>query len=293
MENLRFADNLDGEAVVALGLPVPRLVLAGLGAASAWAVAELPLPAVLRVGAAGLLVLTTAILAWGRVQGVSVARWAWLALAYAGRVVAAFGEGQRQWVEADSEVGDRPGPFGQEPGPALVAFLSLGPGVGCTAVCRAVATRLRVEVREIGEGARGRPVRGLWVVADRQVGDRTALVLLDWGSAWRDRARRSQVAGVVLVWDGVELFPGELAGGMAALRRSFPGVELLVTLNRAGSASGLRDQISGAGARLAAAIPVDPRLGQQDATKTAGPEQPSAAGVRALAREVLAASRSW
>jgi hypothetical protein len=292
MENLRFADNLDGEAVVALGLPVPRLVLAGLGAGSAWAVAELPLPAVLRLGAAGLLALTTAILAWGKVQGVSVARWAWLTLAYGGRVVAAFGEGRRQWVEADSEVGERPGSFGGEPGLPPVAFLSLRPEVGCTTVCRAVATRLRAEVREIREGSPGRPVGGLWVVADRDGGDRTAL-LLDWGTAWRDRPRRTRLAGVVLVWDGIELFPGELANGMAALRRSFPGVEPLVALNRAGSASGLSDQIGGAGARLVAAIPVDERLGQPDVTQIAGPEQPSAAGVRALAREVLAASRSW
>lgn len=293
MNNLRFADNLDGEAVVALGLPAPRLILAGLGAASAWALSELPLPDPLRLGTAGLLALTTAILAWGRVQGVSLARWTWLALGYAGRVVTASGRGSPQWVDADSRPDERPVDSGLEPDLPLIAFLSLRRGVGCTSVCRAVAIQLRGSAREGVGGSRGRSAAALWVVADPQGGAKPSLLLGDWGSGPQNRPSRTRVTGLVLVWDGEEVFPGALADKVVALQRSFPGVEVLVAVNRASSASGLSARIAGAGARLAGAIPVDECLGDPDLTPLEATALTSADGVRALAREVLAASRSW
>jgi hypothetical protein len=121
MEDFRFADNLDGEAVIALGLPAPRLILAGLGSAGAWALAELPLPAALRLSAAAVLALTTAILAWGKVQGVSVARWAWFSLGFAGRGVATWTEGHQEWVSAELGPGAERGSLGSEACPTLVA----------------------------------------------------------------------------------------------------------------------------------------------------------------------------
>jgi hypothetical protein len=101
LDKLRFADNLDGEAVVALGLPAPRLILAGLGAGSAWAIAEMALPVPLRLGMASLVALATVALAWERVQGVSLARWAWLCLGYLGRLILAGNEEPAQRVDAE------------------------------------------------------------------------------------------------------------------------------------------------------------------------------------------------
>lgn len=101
LDNLRFADNLDGEAVVALGLPASRLCLAALGAIMAWVLAELPLPPPLRLSAACLMVLGTIVLVWGRVHGVPLARWAWLALGYASRLALAGHESTDHRVDLE------------------------------------------------------------------------------------------------------------------------------------------------------------------------------------------------
>lgn len=102
MDSLRFADNLDSEAVVALGLPGPRLTLAGLGAAGSWGLTALPAPLALRLALAALLALTTAMLAWARIEGVSLARWSWLGAGYLGRRAQDWSPGRRRWFAADS-----------------------------------------------------------------------------------------------------------------------------------------------------------------------------------------------
>jgi hypothetical protein len=293
MDNLRFADNLDGEAVVALGLPAPRLILAGLGTAGAWALTELPLPGAVRLGAAGLLALTTAALAWGKIQGVSSARWAWLTLRYLGRVASTSREGRHLWVEAESGSDRLPGAEGLEQGPPLVAFLSLRPGVGCTALCRAVGAQLQAEAVDLGGSGQDRSATAIWVVPAKDGEKRPRLLLGDWGSGPPGPPPSVRLAGLVLVWDGGEAFPGQLADQVAALRRTYPEVQVMVALNRAGPASGLSSQIAGAGAPVAAAIPVDERLGDPALTQLQAAARPSADGVRALVRGVLAASRLW
>ncbi|MGC1183753.1 MAG: hypothetical protein WBA31_01195 [Candidatus Dormiibacterota bacterium] len=102
MDNLRFVDNLDGESAVALGLPASRLCLAALGAIMAWVLADLPLPAPLRLSAAGLVAVATIILVWGKVHGVPIARWAWLALGYATRLALAGSENTDHRVDLES-----------------------------------------------------------------------------------------------------------------------------------------------------------------------------------------------
>ncbi|HUY09075.1 MAG TPA: hypothetical protein VMW80_06450 [Candidatus Dormibacteraeota bacterium] len=292
MDTFRFADNLDGEAVVALGLPVSRLVLAGLGSACAWAVADLPLPAPLRLGGAGLLALTTAILAWGKVQGVSVARWAWLFLGFSSRLATSTGEFHHRWVDADPGPREPPGTWSPDEDAALVAFLSLRPGVGCTTVFQAVKNQLRANGQEIGGGSQAGSDGLLWAVANRHGSNRPALLLLDWGTGPQNRPLGSRLAALILVLDGNESHHGELTDKVAMLRRHFSGVEVLVALNRAQSSSGLRAQIAGAGARLAGAIPVDRRLGDWNPASMTATAPPAADAVRMLAREVLAASRS-
>lgn len=293
MEDFRFADNLDTEAVVALGLPAPRLVLAGLGAATVWAVAELPLPDPVRLGAASFVALTTVVLAWGKLQGVSVARWAWLAMGYVARVTAWSGEPRHRWVDADASSGQGRDHPGSDRGAPLVAFLSLRRGAGCTTVCRAVATHLGAEPQQPRDGLSDWPTAALWTVADRSRGHRSAFFLIDWGSGPRNRPAGSRLAGLILVWDGVEPATGDLADQVPYLLRDFPGVEVLVALNRAGPAGGLSARISGAGARLAASLPSDERLADGHLIPAGAPAAPSADGVKVLAREVLAASRSW
>ncbi|HVB14415.1 MAG TPA: hypothetical protein VNH38_06650 [Candidatus Dormibacteraeota bacterium] len=293
IENFRFADNLDGEPVVALGLPAPRLILAGLGATCSWALAEVPSPAPVHLGAACLLALTTAILAWGKVQGVSLARWTWLALCFAGRTVTAHQVDRHQWVDTDS--GSDCSPRSSSPSTAqrLVAFVSVRPGVGCTALCHAVANQLRVQAGRSASGSHHQAAAPLPVGAELAGGRRTELLLCDWGSGPPGLPYPGRVSGLVLVWDGAEVFGGQLMDHVAALRRSFPGTPLLVAVNRAGPAAGLAARIAGAGARLAATIPVDDRLGHPELTLAEAAARPSAEGVRTLVREVVAASRSW
>ncbi|HUY24204.1 MAG TPA: hypothetical protein VMV09_02715, partial [Candidatus Saccharimonadales bacterium] len=87
MDSFRFSDHLGSEPEIALGLTAPRLGLAGLGAALAWALTEAPGPAAIRLGAAALVVTASATVAWGRFQGVSLARWSWLAVLYVARAL--------------------------------------------------------------------------------------------------------------------------------------------------------------------------------------------------------------
>ncbi len=85
MPPLVFTDRLEGEEVVALGLPARRLALAGLGGAMVWAVSQLPLPLPLRLLLVLPISLTVAVLAWGRVQGASAAQWAAAAVGFSVR----------------------------------------------------------------------------------------------------------------------------------------------------------------------------------------------------------------
>jgi hypothetical protein len=101
------------------------------------------------------------------------------------------------------------------------------------------------------------------------------------------------VIALVLVWDGVEVHPGELAAKLGSLRWAYPEAGLLAVLNRAGPASDLGSRIAEAGARLVGTIPFDHSMGTpaQRTGERAAP--PSAGGVHALALAVLAASKSW
>lgn len=293
MDSLRFADNLDNEAVVALGLPAPRLALAGLGAAGSWALTELPAPAPVRLGLACLLALTTATLAWGRLEEVSLARWSWLALGYARRVVEARWGADHRWF--DAEPGPSPGP-GLGAGrrePACVGFLSVRPGSGCSAVCRAVASELEATAGNPGGHAgdqRGMPI---WLVPAQDRGSTPALILCDWGSEPPCEPPGTRLTGVVVVWDGVEAFPHQLASQVGVLRGTHPAAPVLVALNRAGPSTGLASLVLGAGASLVAAFPEDRSLGDLDRTVSEAVQRPSAAGVRALARAVVATSGHW
>jgi hypothetical protein len=99
--------------------------------------------------------------------------------------------------------------------------------------------------------------------------------------------------GLVLVWDGIEAYPGELAGKVASLRCAYPEAYLLAVLNRAGPAGDLSARIAKAGARLACTIPFDRSLGTLAQSASKDPAAPSTEGVRSLALTVLAASKSW
>ncbi|MGC1908221.1 MAG: hypothetical protein WA809_01280 [Candidatus Dormiibacterota bacterium] len=287
MDTFRFADNLDGEAVVALGLPAYRLLLLGLGSASAWAVAEVPLPTPLRLGVAGLLALTTGTMSWGKVQGVSVARWSWLCLGFASRLASASAEFHSRWIDTDPGSTESEVTGSQDDGPGLVAFLSLRAGVGCTTVCRAVKSQLLANAQESGDGQLVGSEFSSRVEAGR------IPMLLDWGTGPQNRPLGSRLVGLILVWDGEESYRDEFSDKVALLRRRFPGVVVLVALNCAQSSAGLRTQIAGAGARLAAAVPVDGRPGDGKRASLTATTAPASDGVKMLAREVLAASRSW
>ncbi|MGH7643673.1 MAG: hypothetical protein ACRENX_11825 [Candidatus Dormibacteria bacterium] len=293
MDNLRFADNLDGEAVVALGLPAPRLVLLGLGAASAWAAGGLPLPDPLRLGAAGLVALVTARWAWGRVRGVSLARWSWLALGYVSRSVTAVKPSDWQSLEAEFDTTPRPELRAAIPSAKAVAFVAMRSGVGCTSVCRAVASQLLVAPQPALAGSRLEEAGAKWIPADLQGSSCPPLLLCDWGAGAQNLPPQSQVVGLILVWGGEEDAPGALRTKVLNLHQSFPGVEVLAVLNRAGAAAVLSTRIASAGARLAATIPVDPQLGESNLGQRRSADSPSALGVSLLAREVRALSHSW
>jgi hypothetical protein len=271
MDSFRFSDSLDSEPVVALGLTAPRLGLAGIGAAAAWALTDLPGPAPVRLGAAGLMALISSTLAWGRFQGVSLARWSWLAIRYAGRALQRDVGTRRQWVDADSGWAADSQTEIFEPSASGVAFVSLQPGIGCSSVCRAVGAHLEAEAENAGPN----------------------LILYDWGSRPGAERREARVTILVLVWDGIEVYPGQLADEISALRCAYRLASLLVALNRAGPATHLGSLIAATGARLVCAIPTDPRLGAPTQSPMEALSRPSADGVRALARSVLAASKSW
>jgi len=284
LEGLRFADNLDGEAVVALGLTTGRLLLAGLGAAAAWGLAETPSPAPVRIGAAAMVALATSGLAWGRVRGVSVARWSWLLVCFAGRLLASSRDENDRWF--DAEPGSEKSPIGHlgSPGRGLVAFVGSRPGVGCSSVRRAVAHELEsVTSPELPGGTAGSACQDLRRPAP--------LLLCDWGTEAARCPPGAHLAAVVIVWDGIELYPCQLAGQVDALRGRFPDAEVLIAANRAGPATGLSARIAAAGARLVAAIPVEDRLGDRTHPGLGRSEHPSGEGIRTLARAVLAISR--
>ncbi|MGA8207334.1 MAG: hypothetical protein WB801_11225 [Candidatus Dormiibacterota bacterium] len=278
MDSFRFSDHVGSEPEIALGLTAPRLGLAGTGAALAWALLEAPGPALIRLGATAPVVLTTAMLAWGRVQGVSLARWFWLAIQYLGRSVQDRRErGEPVDLGSDLSAYSKTGTL--ERGALGVAFVSLRRGAGCTSVCRAVGIELAAAEERAVRSPSGRSSPNL--------------ILYDWGSQLADELGGGPLMAVVLVWDGIEAYPGQLAGELSALRCAHPLAFLLVTLNRAGPAGQLSWRIAEAGARLICTIPVDRTLGRPDPRPTEALAPPSAEGVRTLANALLAASSSW
>ncbi|HEY6538619.1 MAG TPA: hypothetical protein VI138_06220 [Candidatus Dormibacteraeota bacterium] len=289
MDNLRISDNLNGEALVALGLPAPRLVLAGLGAMGIWALAELPLPAGVRLVVASLLGVSTALLAWGKAEGVSLARWAWLALGYLCRSIGASQRRPPQWFAAERA----PEVLRSDPRPGwgwtMVAFLGIRPLVGCTTVFRAVAAHLERTRPELGIGGL-EDLTPEWPGA-RERGHRPRLA--DWGTSSSRTTKANELAAVVLVWDGRERFVGELADRATAIQRELPGVPALVVLNRSGPAVDLAAQIAEVGGRLISTVPFDPTLA--DAIRPFDPStwSPAAGGVQAAASAVLAVFATW
>ena|GEM_PF-6097703 len=278
MDSFQFSDHLDTEPEIALGLTAPRLGLAGLGAAAAWALAEVPVSAPLRLAAAALVALTTSTLAWGRVQGVSVARWSWLAVRYLGRNLGGPGD-RHHSIDPDPGALEDPQRGGAHPGALGVAFLSLRPRSGCSSVVRAVAAELEVLAAGVIRAPGAGPV--------------AKLILHDWGSRPDREFWDGRVIGLVLVWDGCEAYPGQLEATLKGLRCAHPLAFLLTALNRAGAATDLSSRITAAGARLVCSIPTDSSLGTSTWRTSEACARPSAAGIRALADAVLVAAKTW
>jgi hypothetical protein len=278
MDSFQFSDHLDSEPEVALGLTAPRLGLAGLGAAGAWALTELPIPAPVRLGAAVLVAMTASTLAWGRVQGVSLARWSWLAVHYVGRVLESPGD-RGHSVDPDSGMIANSPSGAIHPGYLGVAFLSLRPRTGCSSVCRAVGAELEALAAGIRRSPGGGPVPNL--------------ILHDWGSWQVNQSRGGRVIGLVLVWDGSEAYPGQLEATLKDLRCAHPMAFLLAALNRAEPASRLSSRITAAGAQVVCSIPTDQCLRATAWSAVGASPPPSAEGVRALADAVLAAAKTW
>lgn len=278
MDSFRFSDHLGSEPEIALGLTAPRLGLAGMGAGTAWALTEAPGPAAIRLGAAVLVVTTTAVLAWGRVQGVSLARWSWLAVLYVGRSLEGRGE-PGHTIDLGSHISATSQTGSLEADALGVAFVSLRPGTGCSCVCRAVGAELKAAAESAGRSS--------------GAGSLPNLILYDWGSRQVEESRGGRLIGLVVVWDGIEGYPGELVGRLGSLRCAYPEAFLLAVLNRAGPARDLSSRIGEAGARLVGTLPFDRSLGTPAPRTSEEPAPPSAGGVRRLALAVLAASRSW
>jgi hypothetical protein len=278
MDSFQFSDHLDSEPEVALGLTAPRLGLAAFGAVAAWALTELPVPAPVRLGAGSIVAITASTLAWGRIQGVSLARWSWLAVRYAGR---AFGSPADRDHSIDQNSGVIAASEGRviDPYVVAVAFLALRPRTGCSSVCRAVASELEA-MRAMA-----------WLPPE--AGPVPRLILHDWGSRQWTEPRGGRVIGLVLVWDGLEAYPGQLEAALETLRCAHPLAFRLTALNRAGPAAGLSSRIAGAGARLVCSIPTDPSLGKSAPRPAAPSRRPSEEGVRALAGAVLVAAKTW
>jgi len=278
MDSFRFSDHQGSEPEIALGLTAPRLGLAGLGAGVAWALSEAPGPAAIRLGAAALVVTTIATLAWGRVQGVSLARWSWLTVLYVGRALEGRGKPGHP-IDLGSRLSGTSQKGRLEADALGVAFVSLRPGTGCSSVCRAVGVELRATPDSNGR----RPGRG----------SLPNLILYDWGPRQGEESLSRRLIGLVLVWDGIEMYPGELAGKVGSLRCAYPEAWLLAALNRSGPAGDLSWRIAEAGARLVGTIPFDRSLGAPAQIASDELEPPSAGGVRAVALAVLAIAKSW
>src|SRR6202167_207067 len=211
-------------------------------------------------------------LAWGRVQGVSLARGSWLAVLYLGRSAQGLGEpGQLIDLGSNLSANSKIGPL--EPGALGVAFVSLQPGTGCSSVCRAVGAELTAAAEKAGRFP--------------GTGPPPNLILYDWGSRPREGSRSGRLIALVLVWDGIEVYPGQLAGKSAAPRCASPLAFLLVALNRAGPASDLGSRIAAAGARLVCTLPADRSLGTAALGAIEAPAPPSVEGARTLANSVL------
>jgi hypothetical protein len=278
MDSFRFSDHQGSEPEIALGLTAPRLGLAGLGAGVAWALSEAPGPAAIRWGAAALVVTSIATLAWGRVQGVSLARWSWLTVLYVGRALEGRGKPGHP-IDLVSRLGGS-SPRGSLEADALgVAFVSLRPGAGSSSVCRAVGVELRAAADSNGRHS-GR-------------GSLPNLILYDWGSRQGEESGGGRLIGLVLVWDGIEVYPGELGDKLGSLRCAHPEAWLLAVLNRSGPDGDLSWRIAEAGARLVGTIPFDRNLGAPAQIASEELEPPSAGGVRAVALAVLAIAQSW
>jgi hypothetical protein len=278
MDSFQFSDHLDSEPEVALGLTAPRLGLAGLGAATAWALTELPVPAPFRVGAAALVAVTASTLAWGRVQGVSLARWSWLAVRYVGRALGGPGD-RGHPIDPDPGVVVDPQSGVIDPDGLGVGFLSLGPRAGCSSVCRAVGAELEALAAKAWRSPEAGPIPNL--------------ILHDWGSGQGKEFRSGRVIGLVLVWDGFEAYQGQMEATLKALRCAHPLAFLLAALNRAGPATHLSSRLAGAGARLVCSIPADQSLGTSGWRRIESSPQPAAEGIRALAGAVLVAAKTW
>lgn len=292
MDSLRFADNLDGEDVVALGLPAARLALVGLGWAGAWALAQIPAAAAVRLTSAALVMLTTAALAWGRVHGVSLALWSWLAIGYLSRRARAQPFGRDEWFETEAEsVAVRPARV-HEAGPVWVAVLSARPGSGSTTVCRALADRLGAPAAELSSAAEQGSTAPTWTVPYQAGGRSRRLTIYDWGSAPTAHPASSRLAALVLIWDGLETPGRTLPEQVGRLRLTYPAAHVIVALNRAGPAAGLAARVAQAGARLVSAIPFDPALGSRVDRPSRATFRPAAEAIQALALAVLAAARS-
>jgi hypothetical protein len=291
IQRLRFADNLDGEEVVALGLPAARLLLAGAGAAGTWALTDLPLPEPLRLGLAALLALATAGLAWGRVQGVSLARWCWLAAGYTSRLLATDGRGRGSWF--GTEVDPTPAKLASLPPhcPPCIAFAALSRGSGCSTILRAVALRLGARPLVAGRCRLGLHSTTDWAVPAAVTGLGRGLRLCDWGATALPPPPCPGISALVLVWDGQNPDPLRFADRVAPLRQAYPAAQLMVSLNRAGPATGLAAQAAGAGARLVGTIHADRGLGELRHPAREPGFGPSDEGVRTVALAVAAAAR--
>ncbi len=83
MGPVHFTDGFDRPDTIAFGLDAPRLITVVVGALSAYAVMQAPLPFALRVAVAVVLAVCSAVLGWARVAGRPVLWWAWLGLRFA------------------------------------------------------------------------------------------------------------------------------------------------------------------------------------------------------------------
>jgi MinD-like ATPase involved in chromosome partitioning or flagellar assembly len=113
---VHFTDGFDRPDTIAFGLDAPRLITVVVGALSAYAVMQAPLPFAVRVGVAVLLALLSAVLGWARYAGRPVLQWAWLALRFALSPQSGGGVVQTRAAAAVATAAD-PQPVAAEPVP--------------------------------------------------------------------------------------------------------------------------------------------------------------------------------